>query len=162
MITGHDLADAIDQIASRPHPDTLNRAVTLAADYRKQEVAALKDLKTAKAYHHVPDVHGTEVEAATLVAPKVTDMSYDVLRLFVEDYMKGPGRGFADFQIAEALNMLPYTAAPRRFDLMKMGWVVNSGRKATKQNEKSVSHPVVWELSRAALDRLGIPVREFS
>lgn len=98
------------------------------------------------AMHHDPDPGGTETVAAALVRPQAGTMREQVLDLFIQD-AEGPDRGFTDPEIAAALEMYQYTAAPRRKELHDMGWVVDSGERRLTVHQRPA---IVWKLSARA------------
>lgn len=65
----------------------------------------------------------------------------------VLDYIARQGeRGAIDEEVSDALSMRLYTAAPRRNELVRDGWVVDSGRR---RQTSTGSQAVVWVLSPA-------------
>ena len=60
--------------------------------------------------------------------------------------------GLTDHELADATSIYLYSVAPRRVELVKGGWVVDSGRRRETPNG---SPAVVWVLSPAGRARLG-------
>lgn len=93
---------------------------------------------------HAPDSGAPDTERLAAVAqyPKVgTD------RRRVLDHIAATGsRGSIDEETSEALQMRLYTAAPRRTELVEMGWVVDSG---TRRQTTTGALAAVWVLSES-------------
>lgn len=82
----------------------------------------------------------TELAAATKVAPKAGTLRRQVL-----DAIAAAGdHGLTDWQIHEHLGCRLYSAAPRRGELVRDGWVIDSGRR---RETDSTSTAIVWILS---------------
>ena len=94
----------------------------------------------------------TEDLAAKMQMPKSGTARAAVLSAFIADRREG-GDGLIDEDVASRLNMNLYTAAPRRTELVNMGWLRPSGKFGrTKMNSESIK----WELTAAAIERLGL------
>lgn len=92
----------------------------------------------------------TEVTAAAMQLPRSGTARAKVLSAFILDWRNG-GEGLIDEDVAAKLSMNLYTAAPRRTELVNMGWLRASGRFGrTKMDSESIK----WELSPAAVDKL--------
>ena len=87
-----------------------------------------------------PFVHGsTTSEQAAEEIGKVTGH----LRLMVFDLLCEYVRGLTDHQMQEILGMNPSTQRPRRIELVRQGWVIDSGdRRQTPSGRQAV----VWKL----------------
>lgn len=94
----------------------------------------------------------TESVAARMQMPKSGSARAKVLSAFIADRREG-GDGLIDEDVAARLQMNLYTAAPRRTELVNMGWLRSSGRTGrTKMNSDSIK----WELTPAAIERLNL------
>lgn len=94
----------------------------------------------------------TENHAAQLQMPKSGTARAKVLSAFIADRREG-GDGLIDEDVSARLGMNLYTAAPRRTELVNMGWLRSSGRVGrTKMNSESIK----WELTPAAIERLNL------
>ena len=98
----------------------------------------------AAAMHSNP--RDTEAEAARLILPRSgTD------RLTCLEAFRAHPEGLTDEELAKACGLYLYTAAPRRVELTKGGWVVDSGiRRQTDRGRQAI----VWRLSTEALEAL--------
>ena len=94
--------------------------------------------------------HDTERAAAELIRPKAGTARERVL----EEIRHAGERGRTDYELAQALEMRQYTAAPRRCELVEMGWVVDSGKR---RETDSGSPAIVWVLSPQGADYWEIP-----
>ena len=71
---------------------------------------------------------------------------------FIADRREG-GEGLIDEDVAARLQMNLYTAAPRRTELVNMGWLRPSGKfGSTKMGSDSIR----WELTPEAIERLNL------
>jgi len=94
----------------------------------------------------------TESSAAKMQLPRSGTARAAVLSAFIADRREG-GDGLIDEDVAARLKMNLYTAAPRRTELVNMGWLRPSGSFGrTKMNSDSIK----WELTPAAIERLGL------
>lgn len=94
----------------------------------------------------------TERAAALMQFPKSGTARASVLSAFIADRREG-GDGLIDEDLAARLDMNLYTAAPRRTELVNDGWLRASGKFGrTKMNSESIK----WELSPAAVEKLGL------
>ena len=94
----------------------------------------------------------TESAAALMQLPKSGTARAAVLSAFIADRREG-GDGLIDEDVAARLQMNLYTAAPRRTELVNMGWLRPSGSFGrTKMNSESIK----WELTPGAIERLGL------
>jgi hypothetical protein len=102
---------------------------------------------TGAAHEHSTD---TERAAAALIAPRSGTGRLRVLTIIAES---GP---LSDWEIAQLLGMRLYTAAPRRGELLRSGWIEDSGeRHPTDSGTKAIA----WRLSdrgREAWDRMEV------
>jgi hypothetical protein len=95
---------------------------------------------------------GTENKAAAMQMPRSGTARAAVLSAFIADRREG-GNGLIDEDVAKRLDMNLYTAAPRRTELVNMGWLRPSGKFGrTKMHSESIK----WELTPAAIERLGL------
>lgn len=96
-------------------------------------------------FHH--DGPGSEQEAAALITPRAGTLRERALVAIHgadED-------GLTDHELAERTGIYLYSIAPRRSELVKLGWVEDSGiRRLTPGNV----HAVVWILSDRARTQL--------
>lgn len=92
------------------------------------------------AAHHRPG-HRTEISAAELVLPRA-----GILRRKALDAIAGSNGGMTDAELAAATETYLYTIAPRRSELLRSGWVRDSGRTRTSDHGRDA---IVWELSDA-------------
>lgn len=94
----------------------------------------------------------TENMAAKMQLPRSGTARGAVLSAFIADKRDG-GDGMIDEDVASRLQMNLYTVAPRRTELTNSGWLRPSGRYGrTKMNSDSIK----WELTPAAIERLGL------
>lgn len=94
----------------------------------------------------------TERAAALMQFPRSGTARASVLSTFIADRREG-GDGLIDEDVAARLDMNLYTAAPRRTELVNDGWLRASGKFGrTKMNSESIK----WELTPAAVDKLGL------
>lgn len=94
----------------------------------------------------------TERAAALMQFPKSGTARASVLSAFIADRREG-GNGLIDEDVAARLSMNLYTAAPRRTELVNDGWLRASGKFGrTKMDSESIR----WELTPAAIERLGL------
>lgn len=94
----------------------------------------------------------TERAAALMQFPKSGTARASVLSAFIADRREG-GDGLIDEDVAARLSMNLYTAAPRRTELVNDGWLRASGKFGrTKMDSESIR----WELTPAAIERLGL------
>lgn len=84
----------------------------------------------------------TEREAAIMAYPSSGTKRKAVLDFLVE---RGD-QGATDEEVSIALDMRLYTAAPRRNELLRDGWIVDSGRR---RRTTTGSPAAVWILSAA-------------
>lgn len=103
----------------------------------------------------LPPVHrdgpDTELAAARLVRPKVGSWRSRVLAAFVADWAaRGTFAGYTDRELVEQIDPEGHagysTIRSRRGELVKLGWLADSGTRRT-EGERS---EVVWVLSPAA------------
>lgn len=89
---------------------------------------------------HHREATDTEAAAATKVAPRS-----GTLRRRVLDAIAAAGDfGLTDWQIHETLGCRLYSAAPRRGELVRDGWVQDSGRRRETDSGTSA---IVWVLT---------------
>lgn len=104
-----------------------------------------KDPLTPARHHPGRD---TEIAAADLAHPKAGTLRDLVIRTLHEH-----PDGLTDAELAEETGKYLYSIAPRRAELLHLGWVDDSGR--TRRSPRGVD-AVVWVLSdsgRSAIDR---------
>lgn len=102
------------------------------------------------------NVQNTENTAAQMQLPKSGTARAKVLSTFILDW-RNNGDGLIDEDVAARLQMNLYTAAPRRTELVNMGWLRASGKYGrTKMNSESI----MWELSTEAIVKLNLPERK--
>lgn len=89
----------------------------------------------------------TERAAAGLARPRA-----GIARARVLDAIATSSDGLNDFEIARATGLRLYTAAPRRGELLKDGWIVDSGERRPTD---SGSLAIVWKLSDAGREQWG-------
>ena len=100
----------------------------------------------------------TENNAAMMQLPKSGTTRAKVLSTFILDW-RNNGDGLIDEDVAARLQMNLYTAAPRRTELVNMGWLRASGKYGrTKMRSESIK----WELSAEAIAKLNLPERKKS
>lgn len=98
------------------------------------------------------DRRNTESAAANMVMPRSGTSRARVLSAFIADRRDG-GDGLIDEDVADRLQMNLYTAAPRRTELVNMGWLRASGSYGrTKMDSDSIK----WELTPEAIERLNL------
>mgnify|MGYP005855329159 CR=1 FL=1 len=91
----------------------------------------------------------TEIEAARLVAPQAGTWRSRVL----EAIAAAGEVGMTDWELHERLGGALYTVAPRRAELVRMGWLADSGRRRSTNTGRSA---IVWVLSAAGRAQLGL------
>lgn len=102
------------------------------------------------------NTQSTENAAAFMQLPKSGTARAQVLSTFILDW-RNDGDGLIDEDVAARLQMNLYTAAPRRTELVNMGWLRASGNYGrTKMNSESIK----WELSAEAITKLNLPERK--
>lgn len=102
---------------------------------------SLSDPRAATAGAHHVQAGDTEAAAAQLIRPKTGTQRAKVL-----DAIAAAPDGLTDEQIAETTWLYLYSAAPRRTELVKGGWVIDStDRRETSRGTAAV----VWTLSAA-------------
>lgn len=102
------------------------------------------DLRPAP--HH-RDARETEVNAAEQITLKAGTLRY----LAIHSLYEAGDMGLTDAELAEATDKYLYSIAPRRVELMKMGWVEASDlRRETDFGKQAV----VWRLTAAGRERL--------
>lgn len=89
----------------------------------------------------------TEMLAALRQRPKLGTARQKVLGAFIE----ADRAGATDEEVATTLQMRLYTAAPRRNELLRGGWIKDSGRV---RPTTTGSPATVWELTEQARERL--------
>lgn len=95
----------------------------------------------------------TEQRAADLIAPKTGTWRRRVL----DEIALSDGDGLSDYELHKILGGLLYTIAPRRGELLRSGWIVDSGKR---RKTNSGSTAIVWTLSdvaRLQYEALGSP-----
>jgi hypothetical protein len=88
----------------------------------------------------MPDPHFDKYEPAnpSRAAKESIKEALPELRAKVFEFIKAQGeRGCTDEQIQDGLPMEPNTERPRRYELVKMGRVVDSGRRRPLKSGKS-------------------------
>lgn len=133
---------AQEQLALDPEPEVVETAPLVCPSCRRP-FPTLAEIG--------PSVHNeareTEKLAALRQEPKLGTARARVLGALLEAGVVG----LTDEQIAEQLEMRLYTAAPRRNELVRGGWVVDSNR----QRATSTGSPAtVWTISPWARERL--------
>lgn len=89
----------------------------------------------------------TERAAAWAVLPRSGSQRMKVLAAFAENW----STGLTDVEVASVTGMHFQSSQPRRHELMKGGWVVDSGeRRPTGKGGTAI----VWRLSDKALEEL--------
>jgi hypothetical protein len=93
--------------------------------------------RPAPAHVDGPD---TEHNAAELVRPRAGTLRLTALEALTEVYPNG----LTDQELAQATEVYLYTIAPRRVELVRDGWVTDSGdRRMGERNRPAV----VWRLT---------------
>lgn len=146
-----DIDDLRAVLAELGRSTTPPSGVTAAAD-------RLRDRIEPSLLGHLSDPHAntagaahrragqTERQAAWRAMPKSgTD------RLLVLQAIAESDAGLTDAEIADTTGLYRYTAAPRRVELMKGGWVRDSGRTRTSGSHVA---QIVWILTDEAAARL--------
>jgi hypothetical protein len=118
-----------------------------AAGYFERDNAAeepsLEDPEETRSFiTHPATTPPAQRRAAMDVLPRTGSDKLRVLTMLWEE----AEHGATDEEIAEALRLPLNTARPRRYDLMKQGWVVESGRERPTATK---SEATVWVLSEA-------------
>lgn len=104
------------------------------------------------------NMQNTENTAALMQLPKSGTARARVLSAFILDW-RNNGDGLIDEDVAGRLQMNLYTAAPRRTELVNMGWLRASGKFGrTKMNSESIR----WELTPDAVEKLNLSPRKES
>lgn len=83
------------------------------------------------------DAPDTERAAAAAVLPRSGTQRarvYELLRAASE-------RGMTDWELVDSLGMLRSSVCARRNELIREGWVIDSGRR---RRERTGSHAIVW------------------
>lgn len=88
----------------------------------------------------------TEREAARFVFPRSGSWRYRVL---VEIARAGDA-GLTDWEVHKRLGGNLYTTAPRRKELLDMGWIGDSGKRRATNNRTSA---IVWVLTALGKER---------
>ena len=84
----------------------------------------------------------TEATAGDLIQPRSGTLRMAALRLIAERYPDG----LTDTELAEEAGRYRYTMAPRRVELMRGGWVRDSGRRRRTGHDRD---EVVWAVTEA-------------
>ena len=96
-------------------------------------------------YHH--DGPGSEQEASALITPRAGTLRERALVA-----IHGAGEdGLTDHELARKTGVYLYSIAPRRSELVKLGWVEDSGERRLTPGGV---HAVVWVLSGRARGQL--------
>lgn len=91
----------------------------------------------------------TERGAAQLISPRT-----GTLRALVIDALT-TWPDLTDEELASVTGKYLYSIAPRRTELLHLGWVVDTG---TRRKTTQGVHAIAWALSHDARIRLGLPV----
>lgn len=91
----------------------------------------------------------TEQEAARLMTPRAGTLREEALRAFTDAL----DTGLTDRELARVTGRYLYSIAPRRVELTRQGWLVDSGQR--RRTDRG-SRAVVWKLSDAALSLLNL------
>ncbi len=105
-------------------------------------IPRLSDPAVASMGAHHSRPQRTEFEAASLVQPKTGTQRMRVLEALVL-----ASNGLTDVEVAATTGIYLYSAAPRRVELMKGGWVEDSGQT---RDTGHGGHGIVWTLTAAA------------
>lgn len=135
-----------------PHNELLT--VTFVAECSGGDAAPLSDLSANRAGATHTKARDTERAAAFNQLPKSGTQRQRVLHFFVENYRKG-GDGLTDKELSDVSAIYLYSAAPRRVELERGGWVIDSGRR--RASEHGVPS-IVWCLTEKARQQLDLPV----
>jgi hypothetical protein len=94
-------------------------------------------------------------DASKEVAQKIRS-KLSGIRLNVFEYIKSMGvNGATGSEIAEALDILPYTAKPRCTELAQAGYIVNSGKLRHNKNKRNET---VWEVKQCQSVQLSMTI----
>lgn len=138
---------AADALARAVQDGTWDDLHSLAENYQAARIAELQDVDSnlGAARHRASGP--TETAAADVALPKAGTLRWKVIdALFVYP------NGLTDQEIAEEAGAYLYSIAPRRTELVRLGWVQDSGKtRATDRGHEAV----VWRLTDAGAARLG-------
>jgi hypothetical protein len=112
--------------------------------------ASLNDpTATIPAPHH-RHPRDTEVLAAQLITPNAGTLRKQALDAFTQ-----AADGLTDQELADVTNRYLYSIAPRRVELVRMGWIHDTG--ARRRSPRGIA-AVVWGLTDEARRKLRLPV----
>ena len=83
----------------------------------------------------------TERAASDLITPRAGTLRAKALNAF----MVAGDRGLTDHELSEVTGVYLYSIAPRRNELTRMGWLVDSGRRRMGSHQGHTA--IVWTLS---------------
>lgn len=131
-----DKADADQEIMA------INEIVRLA------KIGISHDLEDTAPYARGSDA---SKEAAKKIKHKLSGVRFNVF-----NYIKSRGSdGATGSEVAEALNILPYTAKPRCTELAQAGYIVNSGKLRHNKNKRNET---VWEVKQCQSVQLSMMI----
>lgn len=102
------------------------------------------DERPAPTHHNGSD---TEHEAADLMTPKAGTLRERALNAIAS----AGDAGLTDHELSETTNVYLYSIAPRRGELLRLGWVEDSG---TRRLTPGGVHAIVWTLTVRARAQL--------
>lgn len=120
-------------------------AVKAARAIRAPRSALADPTAPGVSLHSVP--RDTELTAAQLAYPKSGTQRETVLRALAAVFPDG----LTDDEISTKTGLYRYSAAPRRNELLGMGWVEDSGLRRTSPLNRP---EVVWRLTNAGYQQL--------
>jgi len=88
----------------------------------------------------------TELEAAELIAPRVTGMRLQALQS-----LASVQPGLTGSQVADRMGAWLYSVKPRLTELQRMGLVADSGERARNERKRQ---EVVWKITDAGIEFL--------
>lgn len=110
--------------------------------------ASLTDPSTpTSAAHHRHNPRDTEVLAAQLVTPKAGTLRLKALAAF----RTAGSAGLTDQELADVTGLYLYTVAPRRVELVRQGWLSDTGERRTTARGRAA---VVWALTPAGTSQV--------
>lgn len=97
------------------------------------------------------NAHQSEIDAANFVRPRTGTQRAKAL-----DVIVGAGaHGATDYEISQAIDLIPPRVASRRKELVQMGWIEESGK--TRPTPGGIE-AIVWVLTDKAQTELGVAV----
>lgn len=152
MTVAVDVEDLRVVIAELDRSGAPGPSVLAAADRLRHAIAptlfgpSLSDPAAATAGAAHASGRDTERAAAWAAMPRAGTQRRRVL-----DALAASNTGLTDHEIAGETGLYLYSAAPRRVELLRGGWLRDSGHRRRTPHG---SDAVVWALTEAGLDRL--------